>query len=330
VIVGWHRYDFAVDMWAVGTILAELLGRQPIFAGSDSSKQLDLIIRTLGRPQESFIELCRKPDYRKYLRIAQVAPPIPLSEKYAHANPCAIQLLEALLVLHPSHRPSASQALKSRWMQPLLDGTEADLPITIDYYESEFAYEDVETSCDEIRLEMLREIQHYRQEKDKSQQKRHSGARANSTGAHTSRSVAKAEEEKVDVDRSRKQRGVESSVEHAPVPVRPLTPHKTTASLRSSSFVSSVHAGTSSKAKAAFGINEQNCGDGSRVCPSPFRPKQYVAAPLNTKQPNWRRSDNGRESRGVNGTPHAARTSQQRRNADAAAQQSESPQCFIL
>ena len=55
VIVGWHQYSYAVDIWAVGTILAELIGRQPLFAASDSAKQLDLVVRSLGKPNETFI-----------------------------------------------------------------------------------------------------------------------------------------------------------------------------------------------------------------------------------------------------------------------------------
>lgn len=48
ILVGWSKYSAAVDMWAVGTILAELLGRSPIFPGGDSVMQIDLIVQKLG------------------------------------------------------------------------------------------------------------------------------------------------------------------------------------------------------------------------------------------------------------------------------------------
>jgi hypothetical protein len=39
-------------MWSVGCILGELLGRQPMFQGSSTVHQLDLIVKTLGRPSQ--------------------------------------------------------------------------------------------------------------------------------------------------------------------------------------------------------------------------------------------------------------------------------------
>ena len=43
VIMGWRSYTKALDVWSVGCILAELVGRRPIFPGSDSQNQLTLI-----------------------------------------------------------------------------------------------------------------------------------------------------------------------------------------------------------------------------------------------------------------------------------------------
>ncbi len=36
VLLNWNKYSKAVDMWSVGCIFAELLGRNPIFPGDDS------------------------------------------------------------------------------------------------------------------------------------------------------------------------------------------------------------------------------------------------------------------------------------------------------
>ena len=56
VIVGFPSYTFSVDIWAVGCILVELITRQPLFPGSDSLKQLELITRRLGKPSIIFIQ----------------------------------------------------------------------------------------------------------------------------------------------------------------------------------------------------------------------------------------------------------------------------------
>ncbi|CAM9866995.1 unnamed protein product [Hapterophycus canaliculatus] len=52
-------YDTAVDMWSVGCIFAELLGRKPFFQGKNPMHQLQMIVDVLGCPSEedmSFIQ----------------------------------------------------------------------------------------------------------------------------------------------------------------------------------------------------------------------------------------------------------------------------------
>ena len=57
VVTRWYRapelmiadqYSEAVDMWAVGCILAEMLGRRALFPGKSSLHQLQLITSVLG------------------------------------------------------------------------------------------------------------------------------------------------------------------------------------------------------------------------------------------------------------------------------------------
>jgi len=52
ILVGWGRYGAGIDMWAVGCVIVELVGRVPFFPGSDSKKQLELIVNVLGKPGE--------------------------------------------------------------------------------------------------------------------------------------------------------------------------------------------------------------------------------------------------------------------------------------
>ena len=62
VVTRWYRapeimlseddYSMAVDLWSCGCILAELLGRKPIFPGEDYIHQLQCIVEILGTPSE--------------------------------------------------------------------------------------------------------------------------------------------------------------------------------------------------------------------------------------------------------------------------------------
>ena len=40
VLLSWCRYTKALDMWSIGCILAELLGRKPIFPGRNFQDQI--------------------------------------------------------------------------------------------------------------------------------------------------------------------------------------------------------------------------------------------------------------------------------------------------
>lgn len=60
ILAGWTNYGCAIDIWAVGCILAELFIRTPLFPGSDTAKQLELILQILGIPDQQFIQRSKK------------------------------------------------------------------------------------------------------------------------------------------------------------------------------------------------------------------------------------------------------------------------------
>ena len=47
------EYTKAIDIWSVGCILAELLGRTPIFKGKHFLDQIERIIAIMGKPKPS-------------------------------------------------------------------------------------------------------------------------------------------------------------------------------------------------------------------------------------------------------------------------------------
>jgi len=48
LIVGSNHYNKAVDIWALGCIISELLSGQPLFPGETDYQTLAFIIKTLG------------------------------------------------------------------------------------------------------------------------------------------------------------------------------------------------------------------------------------------------------------------------------------------
>lgn len=50
ILLGSPKYNLAIDMWAVGCILAELYLNRPLFPGTSTLNQLSRIIEITGKP----------------------------------------------------------------------------------------------------------------------------------------------------------------------------------------------------------------------------------------------------------------------------------------
>lgn len=57
VICSTVPYDAKIDVWAVGCIFAELLGRKPLFDGRDYVEQVDIILDVLGTPSGAHLRI---------------------------------------------------------------------------------------------------------------------------------------------------------------------------------------------------------------------------------------------------------------------------------
>ncbi|RRT70567.1 hypothetical protein BHE74_00017973 [Ensete ventricosum] len=149
VVTRWYRapelllccdnYDTSIDVWSVGCIFAELLGRKPIFPGTECLNQLKLIVNILGTMSDADIGFIDNPKARKYIKSLPYTPGVPLANLYPMANPLAIDLLQKMLVFDPSKRISVTEALEHPYMSPLYDPSAnppAEVPIDLDIDEN--------------------------------------------------------------------------------------------------------------------------------------------------------------------------------------------------
>lgn len=131
VVTRWYRapelllscpsYSQAVDMWSVGCVLAELLGRRPLFPGRDYINQLNLQLRVLGTPSNEDLKHVTNAHALRYVRSMADMPGISLASLYPKANPLAIDLLEKMLVFVPEKRISVKEALEHPYLAQLHD-----------------------------------------------------------------------------------------------------------------------------------------------------------------------------------------------------------------
>nr|BAC26662.1 unnamed protein product [Mus musculus] len=109
-------YSSPIDVWAVGSIMAELYTFRPLFPGTSEVDEIFKICQVLGTPKKSDwpegYQLASSMDFRFPQCI-----PINLKTLIPNASSEAIQLMTEMLNWDPKKRPTASQALKHPYFQ---------------------------------------------------------------------------------------------------------------------------------------------------------------------------------------------------------------------
>ena len=135
VVTRWYRapelllsctgYDASIDMWSIGCIFGELLGRKPLFPGKDFLHTFSLIFRILGSPTTQDISSMNVQDSAKqYLASVPKQPKVELAKLFQDADAAALDLLDQLLQFNPARRISAAAALKHPFFLGLHDATD--------------------------------------------------------------------------------------------------------------------------------------------------------------------------------------------------------------
>jgi mitogen-activated protein kinase 1/3 len=71
------EYTNSIDIWSVGCILAELLGRTPLFRGKHFLDQVERIIAIMGKPRAIDLPYPIDEKTKKYLDSLPEREPIP-------------------------------------------------------------------------------------------------------------------------------------------------------------------------------------------------------------------------------------------------------------
>jgi len=114
------RYSEAIDVWSLGCVLGEMLGRKIMFTGNDYLQQLALIVQTIGTPSDDDKD-CVHANARVYV-YEKLAGNKKRDWKsvFPTADPLALDLLDKLLVFNPRKRVTVDQALAHPWFNSML------------------------------------------------------------------------------------------------------------------------------------------------------------------------------------------------------------------
>jgi serine/threonine protein kinase len=112
VILSWNYYSKAIDIWSVGCIFAELLGRKPLFRGGDYIHQIRVIVDLMGTPSQEDLNSIQNEDARRFMYSLGYKPRVPLSKIFTDVPPVALDLLERMLAFNPEKRLTIEQVLE--------------------------------------------------------------------------------------------------------------------------------------------------------------------------------------------------------------------------
>ena len=131
VITRWYRapevilcpshYAKAVDIWSVGCIFAELLGRQPLFPGDHYLDQIQKIIAVTGTPKMEDLDFIQKKEAKEFFLKLVKRTKLTWSSLFPNANPIALDLLEKMLTFNPKKRYTVDQCISHPYFEGLHD-----------------------------------------------------------------------------------------------------------------------------------------------------------------------------------------------------------------
>jgi mitogen-activated protein kinase 1/3 len=146
VITRWYRapevilcpshYAKAVDIWSVGCIFAELLGRQPLFPGDHYLDQIQKIIAVTGTPKMEELDFIQKKEAKEFFLKLVKRTKLTWTSLFPNANPIALDLLEKMLTFNPKKRYTVDQCISNPYFEGLHDPDQE--PITTSKFDWTF------------------------------------------------------------------------------------------------------------------------------------------------------------------------------------------------
>ncbi|OWZ24089.1 CMGC/MAPK protein kinase [Phytophthora megakarya] len=121
------RYSTAIDLWAVGCIVAEMFTRKALFPGHDHVHQLHLILQLVGSPPANDMGFITNTKAKRWMARQQQQETKPLNSVCPNAPSEALDLMAKLLQFDPRKRISVDDAIAHPFLAPCrADGVDMD------------------------------------------------------------------------------------------------------------------------------------------------------------------------------------------------------------
>ena len=167
IMLSCQEYTKAIDVWSVGCIFAELMGRKPLFPGDDYIHQLQIISDVLGTPEDDDLSFVTSDKARRFMKSQAFKQKVPFSTLYpikpdgSGANPVALDLLDQMLQFNPAKRIDVKAALAHPYLESLHNPD--DEPECKE--EFDFSFEGATLSKELIQELIFAEMCHFHEDK---------------------------------------------------------------------------------------------------------------------------------------------------------------------
>ena len=119
IMLGYSTYDYAIDVWSLGCIFGEILGREALLPGGDYIEQLKLIVNLVGSPTEGDLWYVSNRNARDFMMRLPKTNGQDFKVKFPSASDDAIDLLGKMLTMDPAKRLRVDEAITHQYQLPV-------------------------------------------------------------------------------------------------------------------------------------------------------------------------------------------------------------------
>ena len=121
VILNASEYTKAIDVWSIGCILAELLGRTALFPGENYLDQIQRIISVLGTPSLDDISYIENDQALNFIKSLPRRSKQFCKNLFPEANSICLDLLSKMLTFNPNKRFTIEECLSHPYFEGVLN-----------------------------------------------------------------------------------------------------------------------------------------------------------------------------------------------------------------